>query len=516
MPTSMRKALWPGSSPEMTPPILDEQAEALLMRCLRLFSNECPQRLKDDFVQALSYITGCELGQLYLLADGGPDLQLAAEHLVAPLSPRQCAALPSYHSCPLLAFVLRQRTALHLDSLDPALHDTSFLPSAQMPWQSLLCVPLCDRRGKAVGLLLCVSARRLPLGHHSGLLSQLGDLLSSRLAALQVPLLQETPVHYPSCSDDFGLLGDSPAIRDARRMISKVLASDCTVLLTGETGTGKELAARAIHEQGTRRAGAFVVQNCAAFPESLLESELFGYRKGAFTGALRDRPGLFDTAHGGTLLLDEIGDMPLALQAKLLRVLQEGEVRPLGANTTHRIDVRVIASTHRDLLAMAKTGQFREDLYYRLAQFPIELPALRHRTGDAVPLARYFASQASRPGETGVAPLRWSPAVLDFLATHAFPGNVRELKGMVERAVLLCEDGQLSLEHFICRPGALPEREPGLRQRLERFERSLLIESLHSNGGNRTRTARQLGVARRTLQYRLQRLNIQSLPDGGC
>ena len=281
-----------------------------------------------------------------------------------------------------------------------------------------------------------------------------------------------------------------------------------TVLLMGETGTGKEVVARAIHDGSSRRDRPFIVQNCAAFPEALLESELFGYRKGAFTGANRDRAGLFDSANGGTLLLDEIGDMPLSLQAKLLRVLQEGEIRPLGSNHTHKIDVRIIAATHRDLAQLVSQGLFREDLYYRLAQFPITLPALRQREGDILDLARHFTAQTcaflQRP------PLLWSEPALEQLASYAFPGNVRELKGLVERAVLLCEGTELRPEHFSPLRDASPDATSlNLRERLEQVERGLLLDCLRKNAGNQTRAAHELGVARRTLLYRLERLNIR-------
>jgi sigma-54-dependent transcriptional regulator len=279
------------------------------------------------------------------------------------------------------------------------------------------------------------------------------------------------------------------------------------VLLRGETGTGKELVARAIHDCGPRRSKSFIVQNCAALPENLLESELFGYRKGAFTGAHRDRVGLFDAANGGTLLLDEVGDMPLSLQAKLLRVLQEGEVRPLGSNDTHKVDVRIIAATHRDLLALVSAGQFREDLYYRLVHFPIELPALRERAEDILVLARHFADRACVFLQRDA--VSWSDAALDRLASYAFPGNVRELKGLVERALLLCEGDELLVEHFSLHIDTMPQGSSlNLRERLDQIERSLMLDCLRKNDGNRTNAARELGLPRRTFLYRLDRLNI--------
>jgi sigma-54-dependent transcriptional regulator len=211
-----------------------------------------------------------------------------------------------------------------------------------------------------------------------------------------------------------------------------------------------------------------VVQNCAAFPEGLLESELFGYRKGAFTGADRNHAGLFDVAHGGTLLLDEIGDLPLALQVKLLRVLQDGEIRPLGTSAAHKVDVRIIAATHRDLPAMVAQGSFREDLYFRLAQFPIALPALRERDGDVLLLARHFAQQACEAA--GRAVVGWSSAALDRLSSHGFPGNVRELKHLVERAVLLCDEGVILPAHLSLSQAVADETGVAtLRQRMERW-----------------------------------------------
>lgn len=305
------------------------------------------------------------------------------------------------------------------------------------------------------------------------------------------------------------MLGKSLAMKHVYHLVDKVAPSDVSVLITGETGTGKERIAAAVHDASYRKRKAFVVQNCACLPESLLESELFGYRKGAFTGADRDRPGLFDMADGGTLFLDEIGDMALGLQSKLLRVLQEGEVRPLGSTALHRVDVRIVAATHHDLLELVQTGRFRKDLYYRLSHFPIELPPLRARGNDVEVLAKHFANEMCAALQRPLC--RWLPSALQMLQRYSFPGNVRELRSVVERAVLLCEDGVLAPAHFALRfEHAEAIAEPlSLRERMEHFERNVVRACLAKHNGNQTRAAQELGVCRRTLLYRLDRLGLK-------
>jgi sigma-54 dependent transcriptional regulator len=487
-------------------------AEALLAKFASLSCAADGAALLGDFVRAVAELSGCELSQLYLLDATHTSLGLNAECLQGILQPRETASLPAdYNGEQLLQFSLCQNRVLSLTGLSGSLHETSFLPDQAVPWQSLLCVPLLNPQKSVVGLLLCASCEQVELQGFADSLGQLGSFVLGQLHLLQrlrrpVGDVSPMPSSVPSASG-YGLIGKSSAMRQTYQLISKVLHSPYTVLLRGETGTGKEVVARAIHDCGPRRSQAFIVQNCAAFPENLLESELFGYRKGAFTGADRDRAGLFDAANGGTLLLDEIGDMPLSLQAKLLRVLQEGEIRPLGSNDTHKIDVRIIAATHRDLAVLVSEGKFREDLYYRLAQFPIELPALRQREGDILDLARHFADKACAFLQRDA--VRWSDAALDHLSSYAFPGNVRELKGLVERAVLLCEGGELLAEHFSLRIDVAPQEcSLNLRERLEQVERSLLLDCLRKNDGNQTLAARELGLPRRTLLYRLGRLNI--------
>ncbi len=508
------------SSPELPPlfaciPQPLRYAEALLGHYARLARAGGAAALQDSLVQAAARLSTCELGQLYLLDAGHSRLELAAQWLDGCLQSRETTSLPSdYSTGQLLQYCLCQNRRLCLDELDAGLYQGDFLPEGTQPWRSLMCLPLTDGQGTAAGLLLVASRRARALQGFAESLAQLGAFaliqrqLLGRLHAPRIEPAAPWPTQLPSASD-YGLIGDSRAMRDVYRLIGKVLHNPVGVLLTGETGTGKELVARAIHDCGLRRSKAFVAQNCAALPESLLESELFGYRKGAFSGADRDRQGLFDAADGGTLFLDEVGDLPPLLQAKLLRVLQEGEVRPLGATATHRVDVRIVAATHRDLRALVEQGRFREDLLYRLAHFPIELPPLRARDQDILHLARHFAAKAC--AFLGRDACRWSDAALEQLAAYAFPGNVRELKGLVERAVLLCEGGELLPEHFDLRRS--PEDQDStlnLRQRLERVERNLVLDCLRKNGGNQSQAARELGLPRRTLLYRMERLSIRA------
>ena len=233
----------------------------------------------------------------------------------------------------------------------------------------------------------------------------------------------------------FGMLGDSPPMQKVYALLERLTQADVPVLIQGETGTGKELVARALHEHGRRRGKRFVAVNCAAVPANLLESELFGHQKGAFTGAIADRPGQFVVADGGTLFLDEIGDMPHDMQAKLLRALQEGEVRPVGSNRTQKVDVRVVAASHKDLTALVREGRFRQDLYYRLNVVAIELPPLRQRGADLPLLIRAFLERLARQQGRPVPEL--SERALAALVAHRWPGNVRELENELSRALAL-------------------------------------------------------------------------------
>ncbi len=305
----------------------------------------------------------------------------------------------------------------------------------------------------------------------------------------------------------------SPAMRACLEMVEKAQRSSATVLLQGETGTGKEVIARVVHDGGPRSSGPFVAANCAAFPETLLESELFGYERGAFTGANRSRRGLFEAASGGTLFLDEIGETTLGFQVKLLRVLQEGMVRPLGTTHETRVDVRIIAATNCDLLQEVETGGFRRDLFYRLHVFPLHLPPLRGRSEDIVPLVELFLAEH---GEAH-APRQVAPDAARLLETYGWPGNVRELQNEVARIVASAAGEPEVTARMLSAPlrglaQALPGGGAGsetLRETMARLEAWVLRRALDRHDQRRVATARSLGITRECLYKKLKRYGMQ-------
>ncbi len=309
---------------------------------------------------------------------------------------------------------------------------------------------------------------------------------------------------------EFGeIVGESPVLKTALSLVSVVAPTDSSVLILGETGTGKELVARAIHKLGRRSEKGFVKLNCAAIPLGLLESELFGHEKGAFTGAIAQKAGRFELPDKGTLFLDEVGDIPLELQAKLLRVLQEQEFERLGSNRTHKVDVRMVAATHRDLPAMVKRGTFREDLYYRLKVFPIQVPALRERTGDIPRLVRHFtALYAQRMNKRiDVIP----PETMDALVRYQWPGNIRELQNFIERAVILSPQSTLRAPTSELEPFQLPKGSSASMNGLAEVERDHILRALEASNwviGGETGAAARLGMKRTSLAYRMKKLRI--------
>ena len=312
-----------------------------------------------------------------------------------------------------------------------------------------------------------------------------------------------------------GVIGRSRALRSVVGLVEKARDSMVTVLLSGETGTGKEVIARALHRTGPRRSHPFLALNCAAFPDTLLESELFGYVKGAFTGAERTRAGLFEAAHRGTLFLDEIAETSAPLQAKLLRALQEHEVRPVGGSRPRPVDVRIVAASNRCLRSEAARGFFRQDLYYRLAVFPISMPPLRERCDDILPLAEHFlALHGDAEGKRGC---RLSQAAAHLLLAHDWPGNVRELENEMHRALALARPGELVTPKLlsdriteILEPVATNVRnQETLRENMSRIEAWLIRRSLEQHDGRRAATARKLGVTREGLYKKMKRLRIE-------
>ena len=328
-----------------------------------------------------------------------------------------------------------------------------------------------------------------------------------------------------------GLVGESEPMRRVYSLIEKVAPSDSTVLITGESGTGKELVARAIHQRSPRHDRDFVAVNCGAIPESLIESELFGHVRGAFTGAVADRPGLFRQAHGGTIFLDEIGELPLPMQVRLLRVLQDQQLAPVGGTTPMTVDVRVVAATNRNLERSVSEGSFREDLYYRLNVIRIETPALRERPEDIPLLLTHLLQTCST--RNGKIVERVSPRTMRALVTYSYPGNVRELENVVDHAITLCESDALT-EHDLpaqlhsqveggtppatttaatpsaLSPPASPRLDPGmdLDEQLATYEKDMILAALDQAQGVRKRAAEILGIKYRSLRHRLSKYGL--------
>ena len=310
--------------------------------------------------------------------------------------------------------------------------------------------------------------------------------------------------------NNFLMVGKSRAMREVFSQIQQVASSNATVLIRGESGTGKGLVAKAIHYNSSRAHGPFIVVNCAALPEALIESELFGYEKGAFTGAYTQKKGKFELADGGTIFLDEIGDLPPSLQAKLLRVLQDREFERLGGDETIRVDVRIIAATNQDLEKKIMEGSFREDLYYRLNVFPIYLPPLRERKEDIPLLVDYFVEKYSREHKKTVK--RVSTPVLDVLMSYHWPGNVRELENVIERAVILSTDGVIRGYHLPPSLQTSVSSNTSFKGTLDflvsNLEKELIVEALKESKGNKSKAARRLGTTLRILDYKIRKYGI--------
>lgn len=343
------------------------------------------------------------------------------------------------------------------------------------------------------------------------------DYLAKPVSLDQLRALVKSALNLPRITSPSGktLLGTSPVMQKVRDLIERVARSQAPVHISGESGSGKELAARLIVERGARHDQPFIAVNCGAIPGNLMESEFFGYKKGAFTGADKDRDGFFQAAHGGTLFLDEVADLPLIMQVKLLRVMQEKCVRKIGATGEEAVDVRIISATHHDLAERVRQGGFRQDLYYRLNVIPIQMPALRELREDIPKIAQQILERLR-----GDADVRFSEGAVRALQSYSFPGNVRELENAIERALALCLEGVIDapdlllvpVEHNQLDSSASSSKYP-LPEYLDRVEKKALLEALEQTGFNRTAAARLLGLTFRTMRYRMERLGIKD-PSG--
>jgi formate hydrogenlyase transcriptional activator len=424
--------------------------------------------------------------------------------------------------------VLRKAKSIRIDSFEQVREDPDIYgnPDGRLLYERVIeeglrtgCYLPLIGRDRAVGVLM--------LCRRSDNKFAKDDVILLEQVACQVAIAVENTLEYEQATKDRDketkqrryleeeiraelgeIVGESPALKTALSLVSVVAPTDSGVLILGETGTGKELVARAIHKLGSRSEKAFVKLNCAAIPLGLLESELFGHEKGAFTGAIAQKTGRFELADKGTLFLDEVGDIPLELQAKLLRVLQEQEFERLGSNRTHKVDVRLIAATHRDLPAMVKQGTFREDLYYRLKVFPIQVPALRQRSVDIPRLVRHFTSLYAQRMNKRIDVI--PPETMDALVRYQWPGNVRELQNFIERAVILSPQSVLraptsELEPFRLNKGSNDVSMNGLAE----VERDHILRALEASNWVISGAAARLGMKRTSLAYRMKKLRIR-------
>jgi Nif-specific regulatory protein len=433
------------------------------------------------------------------------------------------AAGPVKTSRAVLRRVLRDRAAVLVANAPEELGDSESIMGARI--MSCIGVPLwdgdvirgvlqCDNRASA-GIFKERDLELMSLLAAQGVLAIENARLLARLKVAEEQLRGE--VRYLKVREEKrlpGIIGESAAMKTIFAQLAKVVDTRATVCIEGETGTGKELVARAVHYQSKRRDKMFVAQNCAALPENLLESELFGYKKGAFTGADHDHKGLFEIASGGTMFLDEVTELPLGLQAKLLRVLQDGEVRPVGSTKSISVDVRLISATNRSMEAEVEAGRFRQDLYYRLKVFPLRLPPLRERREDIALLSQHFLQKYAAEMKKPVAGI--SQEALDLILAYHWPGNVRELENEFQRLVIQCDpDSFVGPEHLSPQirkveslVGRIAPRKGTLKDMMEEVERWLLAEALREHGGNKTRTAETLGITREGLHKKLAKYGM--------
>jgi len=467
-----------------------------------LMRRESLAELLEELMDSVVEITGAAKGFLVLFEDGRPAIKVARNVRRENLSDTVTQLSDS-----IIARVVETKRSIIVSD---AQNDDKFKSAESvinLKLSSVMCVPLMER-GRMLGLIYVGNDNVTGL-FEAPTLELLGVFAAQASLLLQNALLvDELKLRNLSLSEElkqqrFGeIIGSSPSMLEVFRRVEKVAGTEVSVLISGETGTGKELIAHEIHRRSPRASGPFVTVNCGAIPESLMESEFFGHVRGAFTGAVATRPGKFQAADKGTIFLDEIGEMPLALQVKLLRVLQERQVVKVGATKSETLDIRVLAATNRELVAEVEQGRFREDLFYRLNVVHVELPAMRDRGEDLILLARYLLSRYCT--EYGAKVKGFTPNAVIAMRKYNWPGNVRELENRLKKAVILCEGSMIGPKDLDLEADALPDVLP-LTEARENFQRQYVLEVLERNNGNRTKTARDLDVDPRTIYRYLEK-----------
>jgi transcriptional regulator with GAF, ATPase, and Fis domain len=462
--------------------------------------------LLDQLLDVVVQVTNADKGFIVLMESGEPVVKVARN-----LRRETISDAVTHLSDSILAKVVESRKALIVSD---ALADAQFknsLSVMNLKLTSVMCVPLLER-GNLIGIIYVGNDNVRQLFDEASL--EILTIFAAQAALLvrNALLVNELQLDNRSLQERiermrFGeILGSAPSMQEVFRKVQKVAGTDITVLVSGETGTGKELIAREVHNRSPRAKGPFISINCGAIPENLLESELFGHVRGAFTGAVANKPGRFQAANKGTLFLDEIGEMPLSLQVKILRALQDRAVTRVGDTASELVDIRVIAATNRELEVEIKAGRFREDLYYRLNVVALHLPPLRERGDDIVVLARYMLSRYAP--EYGNKVRGFTPGAIAAVKRHRWPGNIRELENRIKKAVVLADKALLGPEDLGIDPDELPPILP-LAEAREKWQREYINEVLGLNAGNRTKTARDLGVDPRTIFRHLEK------EDGG-
>jgi len=468
----------------------------------KLMGNYEIPTLLDQLLDVVIQVTNADKGFIVLLESGEPVVKVARN-----LRRETISDAISHLSDSIINRVIETRKPLIISD---ALNDTSFknsLSVMNLRLTSVMCIPLLER-GNLIGLIYVGNDNVAQLFDEAALEILTIFAAQASLVIRNALLVNELQLDNQSLQERierirFGeILGSSPAMQEVFRKIQRVASTDITVLVTGETGTGKELIARELHNRSLRNKGPFISVNCGAIPENLLESELFGHVRGAFTGATSNKQGRFHSANKGTLFLDEIGDMPLTLQVKILRALQERAITRVGDTASEQVDIRIIAATNRDLEAETRVGKFREDLYYRLNVVQLHLPPLRDRGDDIIVLARYFLSRYAPEFSSKVR--GFSPSAISAIRRYRWPGNIRELENRMKKAVVLADKAMLGAEDIGIDPDQAPSILP-LAEAREIWQRNYINEVLSLNDGNRTKTARDLGIDPRTIFRHLEK-----------